>query len=70
MNSEVLSNQYQEPDLLWLSLPAFGYWLMRMWVKTLRGEMHDDPIVYSLKDKGSLISISIMLVMTLLAFIS
>jgi 4-hydroxybenzoate polyprenyltransferase len=70
MNSEVLSNQYQEPDLLWLSLPACGYWLMRMWVKTLRGEMHDDPIVYSLKDKGSLISISIMLVMTLLAFIS
>lgn len=69
MSSDILSNQYQEPELLWLSLPAFGYWLMRMWVKTLRGEMHDDPIVYSLKDKGSLVSISLMLLVTILAHI-
>jgi hypothetical protein len=38
-----------------------------MWVKTLRGEMHDDPIVYSLKDKGSLISIAIMGILTVVA---
>jgi 4-hydroxybenzoate polyprenyltransferase len=69
LNSDILSNQYQEPQILWLSLPAFGYWLMRMWVKTVRGEMHDDPIVYSLKDKGSLISISIMITITILAHI-
>jgi 4-hydroxybenzoate polyprenyltransferase len=69
MNSDILSNQYQEPELLWLSLPAFGYWLMRMWVKTIRGEMHDDPIVYSLRDKGSLVSISIMLAVTILAHV-
>jgi 4-hydroxybenzoate polyprenyltransferase len=69
MNSEILSNQYQEPQILWLALPAFGYWLMRMWVKTIRGEMDDDPIVYSLKDKGSLVSISIMIAITVLAHI-
>jgi 4-hydroxybenzoate polyprenyltransferase len=69
MNSEVLSNQYQEPQLLWLALPAFGYWLMRMWVKTVRGEMHDDPIVYTLKDKGSLISVGIMVSVTIAAHI-
>ncbi len=67
LNAEVLSNQYQEPKLLWLVLPALGYWLIRMWVKTLRGEMHDDPIVYSLKDKGSLISIAIMGILTVVA---
>ena len=67
MNSNVLSNQYQEPQLLWLSLPALGYWMMRMWVKTLRGEMHDDPIIYSLKDRGSLVSILIMAAFTMVA---
>jgi 4-hydroxybenzoate polyprenyltransferase len=67
MNSNVLSNQYQEPQLLWLSLPALGYWLMRMWVKTLRGEMHDDPIVFSLKDRGSMLSIMVMAFFTMVA---
>jgi hypothetical protein len=33
---------------------------MRMWIKTHRGEMHDDPIVFSLKDKGSIITIGFM----------
>ena len=69
MNSNVLANQYQEPQLLWLSLPALGYWLMRMWVKTLRGEMHDDPIVFSLKDRGSMFSIMIMAIFTMVAHI-
>ena len=42
---------------------------MRMRVKTIRGEIHDDPIVYSLKGKGSLGCISIMLAVTILAHV-
>ncbi len=57
VNNNVLTNQYQQPDILWLIVPALCYWLMRMWIKTHRGEMHDDPIVFSLMDKGSLITI-------------
>ncbi|WP_136681445.1 UbiA family prenyltransferase [Neptunomonas sp. XY-337] len=57
INNNVLTNQYHQPDILWLIVPALCYWLMRMWIKTHRGEMHDDPIVFSLKDKGSLITI-------------
>jgi 4-hydroxybenzoate polyprenyltransferase/phosphoserine phosphatase len=67
INSNVLSDQYQSPTLLWLVLPALCYWLMRMWIKTHRGEMHDDPIVYSLRDKGSLVTIGFMGVVALLA---
>jgi len=29
------------------------YWISRLWLKTGRGEMHDDPIVFTLKDRGS-----------------
>lgn len=57
INNNVLTNQYQQPDILWLIVPALCYWLMRMWIKTHRGEMHDDPIVFSMKDRGSLLTI-------------
>ncbi|ODN65409.1 UbiA family prenyltransferase [Methylophaga muralis] len=40
------NEEYSSPLLLWASLPAFAYWFLRMWLKTNRGEMHDDPIVF------------------------
>jgi len=57
INNNVLTNQYQQPDILWLIVPALCYWLMRIWIKTHRGEMHDDPIVFSLNDRGSLVTV-------------
>jgi 4-hydroxybenzoate polyprenyltransferase len=67
VNNNVLTNQYQKPDLLWLIIPAMCYWMMRMWIKTNRGEMHDDPIVFSLKDKGGRITIIFIVFIALLA---
>ena len=67
VNSNVLAEQYQRPTLLWVIIPALCYWIMRMWIKTDRGEMHDDPIVFSLKDKGSLITIGFIGLISLLA---
>ena len=63
--SELLVEHYDQPQLLWLIIPSLAYWLLRMWIKTNRGEMHDDPIVFSLKDRGSLIMISLIVVITL-----
>ncbi|MFZ8198277.1 UbiA family prenyltransferase [Alteromonas portus] len=67
INNNALTDQYQQPDTLWLIVPALSYWLMRMWIKTRRGEMHDDPIVFSLKDKGSLTTIGFCCFIALLA---
>lgn len=58
---------YSMPVLLWATLPAFAYWFLRMWLKTNRGEMHDDPIVFSMKNRGSLVTIGFILMITLLA---
>ena len=30
------------------------YWISRIWLKTHRGLMHDDPIVFALKDGVSI----------------
>tara|TARA_R110000737_G_scaffold335362_1_gene354107 strand:+ start:24 stop:1454 length:1431 start_codon:yes stop_codon:yes gene_type:complete len=67
VNNNILTNQFLAPNLLWLIIPALCYWLMRMWIKTHRGEMHDDPIIYALKDKGSLITISFIVFITVVA---
>ena len=45
--------RYATPQLLWLVAVGLVYWMARLWIKTSRGEMHDDPVVYALKDRGS-----------------
>ncbi len=67
INNNVLINQYQEPALLWLIVPLLCYWIMRMWIKTHRGEMHDDPVVFTLKDRGGAVIILCIGIIAVLA---
>lgn len=60
-------SRYASPQLLWLVAIGLIYWVGRLWIKTSRGEMHDDPIVFALKNFGSAISIGCMLVITVIA---
>lgn len=63
--------RYGMPDMLWLVAITLIYWLGRLWIKTSRGEMHDDPVVYAIKDRGSRVTIFSMVVVMLAAhFIS
>lgn len=59
--------RYATPQLLWLVALTLIYWLARLWVKTSRGEMLDDPVIYAIKDRGSRVSIVLMLVIMLVA---
>ncbi len=59
--------RYATPHLLWVVAIALVYWLARLWVKTSRGEMHDDPVVYALKDRGSRLTILGMVAVMLFA---
>ena len=54
------------PEPLWLAALWLIYWLTRLWIKTARGEIHDDPIVYAATNKGSLVTIS-LIVITMIA---
>ena len=44
---------YPHHEFLWLFVPLILFWISRVWLKTWRGEMHDDPIVFALKDRMS-----------------
>lgn len=59
--------RYATPHLLWMAAIGLIYWLARLWVKTSRGEMHDDPVVYAIKDHGSRLTVLSMIVIMLVA---
>ena len=62
INGEKVQMLYRTPMLLWLVCPILMYWIARVWIKTSRGEMHEDPIVFAIKDTVSrLVVFSIML---------
>ncbi len=44
---------YAEPDLLWLGFPVLLYWATRAWLLALRGDLHDDPVLFALRDGTS-----------------
>jgi 4-hydroxybenzoate polyprenyltransferase/phosphoserine phosphatase len=53
--------RYATPQMLWLVAIGLVYWMARLWVKTSRGEMHDDPVVYAIKDRGSRLAVIAMI---------
>lgn len=44
---------YGRPQLIWLTCPLLLFWMSRAWLIAQRGHMHDDPIVFALKDRVS-----------------
>lgn len=57
INSPDITDHYAHPARIWLLCPVVLYWISRIWLKTLRGQMHDDPIVFAAKDTGSRICV-------------
>ncbi|MFX4221770.1 MAG: UbiA family prenyltransferase [Thalassobaculum sp.] len=43
-----------DPGWLWVVPMMLGLWLPRVWLLARRGEVHDDPVVFALKDPPSL----------------
>jgi 4-hydroxybenzoate polyprenyltransferase len=44
---------YATPQFIWLACPLLLFWISRAWLIAHRGQMHDDPIVFALKDRVS-----------------
>lgn len=59
--------RYATPHLLWFVAFGLIYWLARLWIKTSRGEMHDDPVIYAIKDRGSRVTVFGMIAVMLIA---
>ncbi len=55
LRSENVMLLYAQPLAIWLLIPILLFWVSWVWLKSSRGEMHDDPIVFAAKDKTSLL---------------
>jgi 4-hydroxybenzoate polyprenyltransferase len=51
--------RYTHPGYLWILVPVFLFWIMRIWLKAVRGVLHDDPVVFAVRDWVSRLAVCI-----------
>ena len=55
INSPEIHALYARPYMLWAICPLLLFWVSRVWLKTHRGQMHDDPVVFAVRDATSIL---------------
>jgi 4-hydroxybenzoate polyprenyltransferase len=58
---------YHHHKTMWLICPLMLFWISRVWMLTTRGHMHDDPVVFALRDRVSLVVLGALGLMVLLS---
>jgi len=66
INSPEIQALYERPKFIWILCVLMLYWISRVWMKAQRGRMHDDPVVFALKDRVSL-AIGLLAAVTVVA---
>ena len=54
VNGNDVRTLYHHPTVLWLVSAVVMLWITRMWLIAGRGELHEDPVLFALKDRWSL----------------
>src|SRR5262249_47185707 len=54
INSPDIQALYSQPKIIWILCVLMLYWVSRVWMIAQRGQMHDDPVVFALKDPQSI----------------
>ncbi len=53
--SNLDTHLYHHPGRLWLLLPVLLLWVSQLWLLAARGQLNEDPVVYAITDKHSLL---------------
>ncbi|MET0981098.1 MAG: UbiA family prenyltransferase [Telluria sp.] len=54
LNSDTVLMLYRMPEVVWGAVPVILFWVSWIWMRAHRGQMHDDPLVFAVKDRASL----------------
>ena len=57
---------YSHPTRLWLLLPVLLLWISQLWLLASRGQLNEDPVVYAITDRRSLL-LGVLLVIVILS---
>lgn len=60
INSAEVGMLYHHPERLWLICPLLLYWISRVWLLARRDAMHEDPVVFAIKDRHSYLLFAVM----------
>ncbi len=66
LNSEEVLLLYQTPEVVWGAVLVLLFWVSWIWLHAHRGNMHDDPLVFAIKDRSSLVAGGVFLLMVYL----
>lgn len=53
VSSNEVAILYKNPRMIWLGCPLLLYWISRVWLLARRGLVHDDPLVFAMRDIGT-----------------
>lgn len=67
ISSEEITRLYVMPQLLWFMVPILIYWISRLWVLAYRGKIHDDPVVFAMRDTMSYVLLGMSLLTVFVA---
>jgi 4-hydroxybenzoate polyprenyltransferase len=67
INSPEIQALYSRPKAIWFLCLLMLYWVSRVWMQASRGLMHDDPVVFALKDR---VSVGIGVLSAITVFVS
>ena len=67
VNSAESQSLYQHHKPLWLICPLMLFWISRIWIVTTRGAMHDDPVIFAVRDRVSLLIVGALGVIVLVS---
>ncbi len=56
INNPDVQRLYHHPQRLWLLTPLLIWWMSRVWLRASRGQMHEDPVIFALTDRASLLA--------------
>jgi len=67
INSPDSAALYQHHKPLWLICPLMLFWISHIWTLTTRGHMHDDPVVFAIRDRPSLLILALLVLSVLVS---
>lgn len=69
LDSPEIRSTYAQPAWAWMAIPLFTYLVGRIWLKTNRGEMNHDPVIFILRDFPSLVTITLIATVVAIAHV-
>lgn len=63
VNSDAVTALYRSPLAIWATVPILLFWVSSLWFRLWRGEVSDDPVLFAIRDRVSLLCGSAVLLL-------